>query len=314
MNTSKGVIRCQDLGPWTDDEILENLKSEGVIHKRNIQVRRNGVLKRTNTYVLTFNTPILPKKIKAAYLSVNVEVYIPNPLRCYNCQVFGHHEDNCLKKPICGNCGGEKHCSDVRNCGETPKCANCNGNHPVSSRDCPSWKKEKQILTVKYQRSITFFEARKIVEEQISAPGKSYASITKGAGVKCTDAQTQTDETYNVQLTSTASGGGPTPKSGQNAGGGLPPAPQTSVGGGPRPAQKPSSVLEKNKDGASSGRHSRDQNNAPKKKIDTDKVSKGSDDPIKSNNIYDALSEEGMEAETTPASPRKGHIERLPIT
>ena len=46
-----------------------------------------------------------------------------------------------------------------------------------------------------------------------------------------------------------------------------------------------------------------------KKKIDTDRVSKGSDDPIKSNNIYDALSEEGMEAETTPASPRKGHIE-----
>ena len=41
-----------------------------------------------------------------------------------------------------------------------------------------------------------------------------------------------------MQLTSTASGGGLTPKSGQNAGGGSPPAPQTSGGGGPRPAQK----------------------------------------------------------------------------
>ena len=30
LNTSKGVIRCQDLGPCTDDELLENLKSEGV--------------------------------------------------------------------------------------------------------------------------------------------------------------------------------------------------------------------------------------------------------------------------------------------
>ena len=177
------------------------------MHVRNIQVRRNGVLKPTHTYVLTFNTPILPKKIKAAYLSVNVEVYIPNPLRCYNCQVFGHHEDNCLKKPICGNCGGEKHCSDVRNCNETAKCANCNGNHPVSSRDCPSWKKEKEILTVKYKRSLLFYEARKIIEEQLTAPGKSYASITKGAGVRCTDAQTQTDLTYDIQLTSTASGG-----------------------------------------------------------------------------------------------------------
>ena len=318
LNTSKGVIRCQDLGPCTDDEILDNLKSEGVMHVRNIQVRRNGVLKPTHTYVLTFNTPILPKKIKAAYLSVNVEVYVPNPLRCYNCQVFGHHEDNCLKKPVCGNCGGEKHCSDVCNCSETAKCANCNGNHPVSSRDCPSWKKEKQILTVKYQRSVTFFEARKIVEEQISASGKSYASITKGAGVKCTDAQTQTDETYNVQLTSTASGGGPTPRPGQKAGGGPPPAPKTNAGGKPRPAPKPStSLFDNHKDGANagSGRLKRaDQNNAPKKKIDTDRVSKGSDDPMKSHNIYDVLSEEGMEAETTPASPRKGHIARLPTT
>ena len=244
---------------------------------------------------------------------MNVEVYIPNPRRCYNCQVFGHHEDNCLKKPVCGNCGGEKHCSDVRNCNETAKCANCNGNHPVSSCDCPSWKKEKEILTIKYKRSITFFEARKIVEEQQSAPGKSNASITKGAVVRCTDAQT--DVTYDIQLPSSSSGGGPTPKSGQNAGGGPTPATQTSAGGGSRSAQKPSPVFEKNKDGASSSRPKRgDQNNAPKKKIDTDSVSKGSDDPIKSNNIYDALSEEGMEAETTPASPRKGHIARLPPT
>ena len=105
LNSCKGVIRCQDFAPCTDDEILENLKSQGVTDVRNIQVRRNGVVRRTYTYVLTFNTPILPKKIKAAYLSVNVEVYIPNPLRCYKCQVFGHHEDHCLKKAICANCG-----------------------------------------------------------------------------------------------------------------------------------------------------------------------------------------------------------------
>ena len=227
------------------------------MHVCNIHVRRIGVLKPTHAYVLTFNTPVLPKKIKAA---------IPNPLRCYNCQVFGHHEDNCLKEPVCGNCGGENNCSDIRNCNETAKCANCNGNHPVSSSRLSIMEKEKTILTIKYKRSITFFVARKIVEEQQSAPGKSYASITKGAGVRCTDAQTQTDVTYDIQLPSTASGGGPTPKSGQNVGGGTPPAPQTSAGGGPRPAQKTSYVFEKNKDGASSGRPGRgDRNNAPKK-------------------------------------------------
>ena len=41
---------------------------------------------------------------------------------------------------------------------------------------------------------------------------------------------------------------------------------------------------------------------------------KGSDDPMKSHTIYDVLSEEGMEAEKSPASPRKGQIAKLPAT
>ena len=131
LNSSKGVIRCSELRPCSDKEITENLKEQGVTGVRNVSVRRNGVIKPTNTYVLTFNTPILPKKIKVAFLSVDVEVYIPNPLRCYQCQVFGHHEDYCMKKPTCGNCGGERHCNDDRNCKNTAKCVNCNGNHPV---------------------------------------------------------------------------------------------------------------------------------------------------------------------------------------
>ena len=38
-------------------------------------------------------------------ISVNVEVYVPNPLRCYNCQFFGHHESRCTRKKVCANCG-----------------------------------------------------------------------------------------------------------------------------------------------------------------------------------------------------------------
>ena len=81
------------------------------------------------------------------------------------------------------------------------------------SRDCPTWKKEKAILKVKHEKSITFPEARKLVEEQFAAPGKSYASITKVAGVhvSCTDAQTQTDETCIAELKSATSNAGSKP-------------------------------------------------------------------------------------------------------
>ena len=101
----------------------------------------------------------------------------------------------------------------------------------------------------------------------------------------------------------TASEGDPPPRPGQNAGGGPPPAHQTNAGGKPCPA--PSSAGQS---------RSTDQKNAPKLKIDTGKISKGSDDPIKSHNVFDVLNEEGMEAETTPASPGKGQVARLLIT
>ena len=68
-------------------------------------------------------------------------------------------------------------------------------------------KKKRTILNVNYEKSVTFPEARKIVEEQFAASGKSYASITKGAGVhvSCTDAQMQTDETCIAELKSATS-------------------------------------------------------------------------------------------------------------
>ena len=308
LNSSKGVIRCPELHPCSDKEIIDNLTDQGVTGVRNVKVRKNGVLKSTNTYVLTFNTPILPKKIKVAFLSVNVEVYIPNPLRCYQCQVFGHHEDYCMKKPICGNCGGERHCNDDRNCKNTAKCVNCNGNHPVFSRDCPTWKKEKAILKVKYEKSITFPEARKLVEEQFAAPGKTYASITKVAGVhvSCTDAQTQTDETCIAELKSATSNAGSKPT----------PAPPLSGMAQIKMGVVPSTSTQPNPAETKSTPKPAETKSAPnaKDKVDTGRTAKGSDDPIKTHNRYGAFNEDDMETEVTPSGPRRSIITRIPTT
>ena len=45
LNSSKGVIRCPELRPCSDKEIIDNLKDQGVTGVRNISVRKNGVLK-----------------------------------------------------------------------------------------------------------------------------------------------------------------------------------------------------------------------------------------------------------------------------
>ena len=49
-------------------------------------------------------------------MQVKVDVYIPNPLRCYSCQVFGHHENKCGRHPVCCNCDEPKHCGPSSVC------------------------------------------------------------------------------------------------------------------------------------------------------------------------------------------------------
>ena len=73
----------------TEKEILDEMRPQGVTAVKRFKVKRDGQLKDINTFVFTFNTPVLPSTIKFAFLKVNVEIYIPNPLRCFNCQQHG---------------------------------------------------------------------------------------------------------------------------------------------------------------------------------------------------------------------------------
>ena len=88
LNSSKGVIRCRDLENCETDEIIENLKSQGVTDVKRMQFFRDGVGKPSNTYILTFNQPTVPKDITIGYQIARVDCYVPHPLHCYRCQKF----------------------------------------------------------------------------------------------------------------------------------------------------------------------------------------------------------------------------------
>ena len=75
LNTSKGIIRCPAaLNRVTSDDIKEGMVEQGITDVRRITVRRDGVTKYTNTYVLTFNSLNLPSVVKAAY-SVTMNIF-----------------------------------------------------------------------------------------------------------------------------------------------------------------------------------------------------------------------------------------------
>ena len=129
-----------------------------------------------------------------AYFRVNVEVYVPNPLRCHNCQTYGHHEDRCSKYPICSKCGQTGEHLESR-CSNELHCVNCGEKHSADSKECRIWHKEKEILRLKFSRNISFVEARKLVQTPTPIPGISYANITQSSmrKVPVVDTATQTD-------------------------------------------------------------------------------------------------------------------------
>ena len=163
LNISKGVVRSKELSLCTIEEIKKEMKKQGVTEVKRVTIKKGGKLIETNTYIMTFDQPKIPEKIKVGYTMERVEQFIPNPLRCYNCQKYGHHEDNCRGRQVCGKCGQQDldHHSD--NCNNPYKCANCGGDHPVYARSCESWKLEKEILGIKHRNNIPYNETQKMM-------------------------------------------------------------------------------------------------------------------------------------------------------
>ncbi|GBN19635.1 hypothetical protein AVEN_6789-1 [Araneus ventricosus] len=117
LNSSKGVISCGELLNESEEKITEELKSQGVIHVRRITIRRDGQLLNTKHLILTFDSNKLPENIKAGYMRLSVRTYIPNPLRCFKCQRFGHSKTSCRGTLTCARCAEVGH--DSTDCTRT---------------------------------------------------------------------------------------------------------------------------------------------------------------------------------------------------
>jgi hypothetical protein len=189
---SRGVISENEIFNVSDEEILEEMKDQGVCGARRITLRRDGKIIRTKHVVLTFNTPKVPNYVKVGYLKCPVRPFIPNPLRCFQCQRYGHSKAACRGSVVCARCGVAGH--EMEKCNTSPKCINCKGDHPAFSRTCPKWIMEKEIQTVRVKQSISYIEARRLVESRTPKLGVSYSAATK---ISSQSVGTQTDSTQN---------------------------------------------------------------------------------------------------------------------
>ena len=344
LNSSKGIIRDRErcLQSMTEETITKELADQGVIHVKRFTVKTSAGVTNTNIYLMTFSCASLPQAIKAGYHNIKVEVYIPNPLRCYKCQRYGHGAMRCTNGHISHRCGGNEH--EGSDCKETPFCCNCKGSHMASSKECPIWIRETAICKLKVSNNISFPEARKLYFNQnkptTSATANSYAAAAKApqsvASVACQTNLTWIDSPTPMQrpsLTLTKSITTKTNSSCQTTPISAFSQPSSDVHSqsaaktasslikstskttkSSKPSQ-PSTSRSKSssstsKSSSSPSQHSKGKTDKPAK-VQSGRPHKGEDDPIKSYNRFSSLEE--MELDKTPptsrhvsVSPRRG--------
>ena len=137
-----GVITLPDLSDVEDEDILEELRDQGVQRVRRLQRRENGGAVKSNTFVLSFFQSELAEKVRVTWRSIRVRPYIPNPVRCYRCQEYGHVQSSCGRSERCARCSATGHKSSSCDAPK-PRCT-CGGEHEAWSRKCPKLAKEKQ--------------------------------------------------------------------------------------------------------------------------------------------------------------------------
>ncbi|GBM36912.1 hypothetical protein AVEN_14895-1 [Araneus ventricosus] len=94
----------------SDSEFVSELEAHKVIAARRITLKRDGQIIPTRHVILTFDTPVLTKKITAGYISCGIRPYIPNPVRCFKCQRFGHTKTACRgSSALCHRCSEPGH-------------------------------------------------------------------------------------------------------------------------------------------------------------------------------------------------------------
>ena len=156
LNQSKGVVRHKEFEIITQDAMEE---TDNVIEAYQITRTSNGVTTKTGTWILTFCTPICPKLVDVGFVKrIPVSVYIPKPMKCHNCQRFGHTKKRCKGKARCSQCGEAPHGSK---CNRAPFCPNCNQEgHTALSTECPKYSTIQKILKFQAENGGSFAHAR----------------------------------------------------------------------------------------------------------------------------------------------------------
>ena len=152
FNYSKGCVYNHDLYEFSEEDILQMCPSS---------VQRVTKMRGTsNMILLTFFGSIVPDRVRIGPLNLAVKRFVDRPLQCFSCYGYGHGKKNCTETPRCGNCSALNSHSTAE-CEENSYCYYCKDAHQLSSRHCPRYRLEQDIVQLANTQFISLGSARR---------------------------------------------------------------------------------------------------------------------------------------------------------
>lgn len=173
---SKGVIRNVPI-EFTMDNIINDLECPVKIVALEREQRwchTEKVAKPTESVIITFRSYELPRNVTMFGCHIRVLLYIPKPLLCQLCKMFGHTKKFCKSPTTC------KQCFKIHDgaCEEAQKrsCRYCIGHdHVTGQAKCPQTQLQRNIKTKMLRERLTFKDAH----EAVKMEGEEYPGLPR---------------------------------------------------------------------------------------------------------------------------------------
>lgn len=166
INKNKRFIHQKNLICLEDDLILEYLKNQNVSSIFRIQRRDEfGNNISTGSFIIQFIDENIPETLNVDFVETKTFILENRPMRCTHCHLLGHTSKKCrsINQKLCKLC----HYSYDGNpqsheCNQ--QCKNCHQFHNSSSKRCPKYIQQQQVIQYKEKYGVSHQEAFKRLE------------------------------------------------------------------------------------------------------------------------------------------------------
>ena len=175
-NQCQGSFFCDAFDDVPVETIAEDLSAAGDPVSSIYRITKNGLA--TGKYIATFNCITPPVEIHSEYYDCKVQPWFPRPRICGKCQGYNHSKTNCPHDQVCAKCG-QKSTHKYNECQGPPMCVHCKQPHPSTSKKCPMYVLENNILKFKTENQVSFRDAREHIYRAMPETMKKIPKLQK---------------------------------------------------------------------------------------------------------------------------------------